>query len=71
MAEQEFLPLVWKALADSPKWQHLNTSQTAFDDIERRLSVHAPIIATPGILKMTINLGLRLYNRDDLGMGIH
>ena len=46
------------AMADAPNIQQLTTLKRAFDDTARRLSVYAPIIATPIPLNMTLALGL-------------
>ena len=40
-------------------------------NIAWRLSVRAPIIATPGLLNLTLELGFYLYHQYDLGMGLH
>ena len=49
----------------------MTTLQRDLDDTARRLSVRAPIIATRGMLNITLKLGSRLDYRDDLGMGLH
>ena len=35
------------------------------------LSIRAPIVATPGLIKFTLNLGFRLNHRDNLGTVLH
>ena len=45
--------------------------QRALDNTAQRLSVHAPIVMTPGLLKPTLTLGFYLYRRDNLGTGLH
>ena len=62
---------MWKALADSPKRQHLITLQRKIDDTAYRMSVCAPIIATPSLLKMVLALEFHLDHRDNLGTGLH
>ena len=62
---------MWRELVRAPKHQHLTTIQRNLDDIARHLTVRAPIFATPGLLKIILDLGLRLYHRDDLGTGLH
>ena len=47
------------------------TLQRDLYNITRRLSVQTPIIATPGLLKITLKLGYRLEHCDNLGSGIH
>ena len=47
------------------------TLQRALYDTTRRLSVQVPIIATPGMLKITLALGCRLDHCDNLGSGLH
>ena len=47
------------------------TLQSALDYNSQRLSVQAPIVATPGLLKLTLALGFRLEHRDELGSGFH
>ena len=53
------------------KHQHLTTLQMHLDDTACCLRVHTPIIATPGILKITLDLGFYLDNHNDLGTGLH
>ena len=43
----------------------------AFDDTSHRLGIRDPTVATPDLLKTTLYLGLRIYHRDNLGMGMH
>ena len=47
------------------------TLQMALNNTTRLLSVHAPINATPGILKITLELGFCLEHRNDLCLGLH
>ena len=47
------------------------TLQRALNDTAHRLSVRAPIVAMPGLLKLTLDLGFRLDCCNDLGMGLH
>ena len=51
----------------APKLQQLTTLQRVFDNITRWLSVSAPIVATPSLLKMNLVLSFLLNHRDDLG----
>ena len=36
-----------------------------------RLSIHVPIVLTPVLLNLTLDLGFHLYHRDNLGTGLH
>ena len=45
--------------------------QRDLDDTSHRLSVHAPTVATSGLLKLNLSLGFLLDHWDDLGMGVH
>ena len=47
------------------------TLQSLLGDTTRRLSVRTHIIATSGLLKLTLEIGFRLDQRDNLGMGLH
>ena len=62
---------MWKKLVRALKLQHLTTLHRAYDNIVWRLSVHAPIVATPGLLKLTLALGLRIYHHDNLISVLH
>ena len=62
---------MWKELARAPKRQHLAILQRPLDDTARRLSVRVPIVATPGIFKLTLDLGFYLYHCDNFGTGLH
>ena len=54
-----------------PRRQHLMTLQRALDDTTQCLSVQAPTLVTPGLIKITLALGCRLEHHDDLGSGLH
>ena len=43
----------------------------ALGDTAHRLSIRAPILTMPGLLKFSLSLGFFLYHRDDLGTGLH
>ena len=60
-----------KELARAPKRQHLTTLQRALNDTPRRLSARAPIVATPGLIKLTLDLGFRIDHRYNIGTGLH
>ena len=60
MFEHEALTPIWKELARFPERQHLTTLQRALDKTAHFLSIHMPIVATPGLLKITSSLGFRL-----------
>ena len=51
------LPPIWKDLVESPKCQHLVTLQMALDDTACCLSICASIVATLGLLELTLALG--------------
>ena len=70
VADHKSLPSVWKVLAYAPKRQQLTTLQRVFNDTAQRMSVHAPIVDTPGSLKISLSIGFRLEHRDNLVMGI-
>ena len=53
------------------KSQHLTTLQRDLDDTAWHLSFRAPIVATPGMLNLTLLLGVHLEHRDNLGLGLH
>ena len=60
-----------KELLRSTKGQHLKTLQRALDDIVWHLSVRTYIVATTGMLKLTLALGFCLDHRDNLVTGLH
>ena len=47
------------------------THQRNLDDTTWSLSAWAPILATPGLLKITLALGFLLEHHDDLCSGLH
>ena len=49
----------------------MTTLQRSLDDTARRLSVHAPIVAMPGLHKLTLALGFWLDHRYNLGTSLH
>ena len=51
--------------------QRLMMLQRALNNTTRRLSVQAPIIATLGLLNITVAIGFRLEHHKDLGLGLH
>ena len=55
----------------APKRQHLTTFQRSLNDTARNLGVRAPIVATPGLIKLNLALGFRLNQCDGLGMGLN
>ena len=55
----------------SLKRQHLTTLQRSLDNTARHLSFRAPIVATPGFLKLTLTLGFSLDHHNDLVTGLH
>ena len=61
---------MWKELVRSPKRQHLTMLHRALDDTARRLIIRAPIVATPGLLKLTLYLGFSIYHHNNLGTGL-
>ena len=69
VAYHESLPPIWKVLVGAPKRQKLMCLQQAFDDTARRIGVRAPIVATPGLLNMTLFISFCLNHRDYLGDG--
>ena len=71
VAEHESLPPVCKAMADTSNKKQLTTLQKDFDDRVWWLGVHAPIVATLDLLKMTMSLSFHLNNRDNLWTGLY
>ena len=61
----------WKEPTRAPKHQHMMTLQKDLGNISHCLSVCTPIIATPGLPKLTLALGFCLDHRDDLYTGTH
>ena len=53
------------------KHQHLLVLQRAFDRTAEEMSLCAPTIATPSLLKLVLAIGFRMESRDDLTMGLH
>ena len=49
----------------------MTTVQRVLDNTACSISVHAPIIMATGVIKITLSLGFCLYNRDNLGTGLH
>ena len=47
------------------------TLQRDHNNTSRCLSICMHIVATPGLLKITLDLGFRIYHRDNLGMDLH
>ena len=62
---------MWKELSGPLNRQHLTMLQRALEDTAWRLRIHAPIVATPGMIKITLELGFYLEHRDGLGLGLH
>ena len=62
---------MWKELSAPPKLQHLTTLQRTLENTTRRLSILAPIVAMPGLLKPTLTLGFRPEHHHELGTGLH
>ena len=60
VATHKDLHPVWKELMRAPKFQHVTTFQRALDDTARRFSVRVSIVTTPGMPKLTLNLGFCL-----------
>ena len=71
MAEHNSLLSVWRVLSDAPKSHHLTALQRAFGDTAWRLGIRPPIVATPGLLKITLSLIFHLNHRYNLGTGLH
>ena len=71
VAAHEDTPPVWKELTMALKHQQLTTLQRAFNDTDCRRRVRATIIATPGLLKITLGIGFCLDQRDDLVTGLY
>ena len=71
VAEHESLPPVCKSMADASNKKQLTTLQKDFDDRAWWLGVHAPIVATLDLLKMTMSLSFHLNNRDNLWTGLY
>ena len=55
----------------APKCQHPTTLQRVLNNTYRCLIIHAPNVATSGLLNLTLALGFFLYQQDGLGMGLH
>ena len=53
----------YKELTGVPNLHHLKTMQRALDDTAYCLSVRAPIVTTPGLIKLTLSLGFYLEHR--------
>ena len=71
VAEHEYLPPIWKDMENSPKRQQLINLQRVFDDMAQRMGVRTPIVATPGLLKITLSLSFLTDHMDSLEMGLH
>ena len=71
VAKHNLILLVWKALIGNPKIQQLTYLQRVFNAKARRPGVRTPIVATHGLLKMSMYLSFHLNHRDELVMGIH
>ena len=67
VSTHKVLPSIWKKIEGDLKHQHLPTLQRALDDTAHRLRVRAPIIATPGLLNLTLALGCHMDHLDNLG----
>ena len=55
----------------SPKCQHLTTLQMVLDDTSHCLSVRAPIVAVPVLIKLTLSLGFLMDHWEKLLMVLH
>ena len=53
------------------KHQQLLVLQRAFDAATEDMGLHAPIIATPSLLKLVLALGFRMEIQDNLPTGVH
>ena len=69
--DHESVPSIWKSLSSASNRQQLMFLQQAFNDTERWIWLHTPIVVTLGILKMIPSFILCLYHRNYLGMGLH
>ena len=49
----------------------MTTLQRDLDDKSRRLSIRAPIVATPGLLKIALEIDFHLEHRNALGTGLY
>ena len=60
-----------KGTREGPKRQYLTTLQRSLNNTARHLSIHTPIIKTPGLLKLTLVLGFQLDHCKNLDKGLH
>ena len=71
VSDHKDLPAVWEELPGYLKYQQLTTLQRDLGNMAWRLSIQAPIVATPGLLKITLVLSIRLEHQENLGSSLH
>ena len=65
------LNAVWAELTTASKSQQLLVLQRALNKASADLSLRAPTVATPALLKMVLGLDFCLASKDDLSLGLH
>ena len=65
------LNMVWAELTTASKSQQLLVLQRALNKAAADLSLRAPTVATPALLKMVLGLDFCLASKDDLSSGLH
>ena len=62
---------VWVELTNASKSQQLLVLQRALNKAAAELSLQAPTVATPALLKMVLGLDFCLASKDDHSLGLH
>ena len=62
---------MWAELTTASKLQQLLVLQRALNKAAADLSLWAPTVATPALLKMVLGLDFFLARKDDLSSGFH
>ena len=62
---------MWAELTTASKFQQLLMLQRALNKAATDLSLRAPTVATPALLKMVLGLDFCLARKDDLSSGLH
>ena len=65
------LNAVWAELTTASKLQQLLVLQRALNKAAADLSLRAPTVATPALLKMVLGMDFCLASKDDLSSGLH